>query len=109
MNGIPEKDWKLLRAMQEEKLAFVCDQILRRVEGIIQERNGKEHEAFLQVWSKIQEGNAEVALMFDDIRRSNAILKLIAWRKNGLLNDEELGLFSAPTQEVIARAGTSMR
>ena len=94
--------------MEKEKLALACDQILRRVEGIIQERNGKEHEAFLKVWSNIQEGNAEIALMFDDIRRSNAILKLIAWRTNGLLNDEELRLFSALTQEVISRAGTIM-
>ncbi len=109
MNGIPEKDWKLLRAIEKEKLAVACDQILCRIEGIIQERNGKEHEAFLKVWSNIQEGNAEIALMFDDIRRSNAILKLMAWRRNGLLNDEELRLFSISTQEVIARAGTSIR
>ena len=109
MNGIPEKDWKLLRTMEEEKLAVACDRILRRIEHIIQERNGKEHEAFLKVWGNIQEGNAEIALMFDDIRRSNAILKLMAWRRNGLLNDEELQLFSGPTQEIIARAGTNVR
>ena len=100
---IPEEDWKLLRAMKEEKLALACEQILRQIEDIIQQRKGKEHEAFLKVWRTIQEGNAEIALMFDDPRRSNAFIKLLAWRKNGLLNDEELQLFSAETRQSITR------
>lgn len=70
MNDIPEKDWKPLRAMEKEKLAMACGQRLRRVEGIIQKRNGNEHEASLKVRISIQKGNAEIALMFDNTRHS---------------------------------------
>ncbi|MEN8213766.1 MAG: hypothetical protein ABFR19_05320 [Pseudomonadota bacterium] len=103
MNSIPEKDWKLLRTMQNEKLSLVCDMILDQAESIAQERKGKEHDSFLELWNEIEKGNADIALMFDDIRRSNAIFKLMAWRKNGILNDEELLLFSEETQQAISR------
>ena len=106
---IPEKDWKLLRAMKDEKLALACEQILRRVEDIIQERKGKEHEAFLKVWRTLQKENAEIAWLFDDMRRSTAFIKLLAWRKKGLLNDEELRLFSAETRQSITGAGSFFR
>lgn len=43
----------------------------------------------------------EIALMFDDVKRSNAVHKLTAWHRNGLMSDEDLKEFSAETQETI--------
>jgi hypothetical protein len=103
MYTIPEKDWKRLRAMQDAKLALACERILDQAERIVQERTGKEHEAFLKLWAAVEEGNEEIARLFDDVRRSHALFKLMAWRKHGLLRDDELALFSAETQEAIAR------
>ena len=101
MRSIPEKDWKQLRAIQSEKLALACERILAAAESIAKQRKDNEHEAFLKLWDETNRGNKLIAELFDDIRRSNAIFKLIAWRKNSLLSDAELALFSEETQEAI--------
>ena len=87
--------------MQSEKLSVACERILETAEGIIKERAGNEHEAFLKLWVETNKGNREIAELFDDLRRSNAIFKLIAWRKNNLLSDAELALFTEETQQAL--------
>jgi len=104
MNSFPEKDWKQLRSIQQEKLAFVCGQILDETGRIANEREGGEHQAFLNLWEVINEGNAQIAELFDDVRRSTALQLLIAWRKHGLLDEEEMGLFSEETQAAMQQA-----
>lgn len=103
MERIPEKDWKQLRAIQSEKLALACERILSAAEGIAKQRKDNEHEAFLKLWNETNRGNELIGELFDDIRRSNALFKLIAWRKNNLLSDSELASFSEETQQALRR------
>ena len=101
MKPIPEKDWKLLRAMQEAKLNEACAKILSVVGEIIASKSNENHEAYLEVWEKVQSGNTEISVMFDDLRRSNAVLKLATWKRNGLLTESELNEFTEETQSSI--------
>ena len=39
--------------------------------------------------------------MFDDIKRSNAILKLAAWKHNGAISNESFATFSDETQQTV--------
>ena len=98
MKAILEKDWKLLRAMQEAKLNEACAEILGAVGSTISSKNGENHKAYLEVWETVRSGNAEISEMFDDLRRSNAVLKLAAWKRNGLLTETELSEFTEETQ-----------
>ncbi|MGB5761633.1 MAG: hypothetical protein WBM58_03685 [Sedimenticolaceae bacterium] len=82
MRSIPENDWKQLRAIQSEKLALAGERILAAAEGIAKQRKDNEHESFLKLWDETNKGNRLIAELFDDLRRSNAIFKLIAWRRN---------------------------
>jgi hypothetical protein len=109
MNNFPEKDWKRLRSIQKDKLALVCGRILDETGKISQEREGGEHQAFLNLWTTINQGNSQVAELFDDIRRSTALQKLIAWKRHGLLSDEELALFTEETQAVLRRVEDWLR
>ena len=101
MKPIPEKDWKLLRAMQEAKLNEACAEILSVVGEIIASKNNENHKSYLEVWEKVQSGNTEISVMFDDLRRSNAVLKLATWKRNGLLTESELNEFTEETQSSI--------
>lgn len=101
MEHFPENDWKQLRAIQDEKLSLVCERVFGLVESIAKQRKGEEHEAFLKLWEAVNEGNELIAQLFNDTRRSNAMFKLMAWRKHGLLSDAELGLFTAGTCEAL--------
>jgi hypothetical protein len=98
MESIPEKDWKQLRTIQGAKLALACERVLAAAESVAKQRKGREHEAFLRLWEEVNEGNDMIAQLFDDVRRSNAMFKLMAWRKNGFLSDAELGFFSEETR-----------
>lgn len=101
MSSIPEKDWKLLRAMKDEKLNQACGGILERIEAELKNKGKENHKAYLEVWEVVNSSNREIAEMFDDLRRSNAVLKLASWRRYGLLTEKELNEFSEETRSTI--------
>jgi hypothetical protein len=103
MDRIPERDWKRLRAMQKEKLAMACEEILGKAEEIVRGRTGREHESYLKLYAHIRDADDDIALMFNDVRRSNVIERLVAWKAHGLVGDQELQQFSPETQECIRR------
>jgi len=49
----------------------------------------------------IESEDKEIALMFDDVKRSTAIFKLARWKMKGLLSDADLERFTKETQERI--------
>jgi len=101
MHPIAEKDWKRLRAKQEEKLDQVCKTIINHIKPAMQDQEHGHHKAYLEIWDIIHTGDAKIVEMFDDLRRSNAVFKLAAWQKYGLLNESELKEFSEETQASI--------
>lgn len=103
MNIIPETDWKKLRAMQDEKIDMACGRILAATEAIVNQRQGNEHQAYLKLWDEVDKGNEMIAELFDNMTRSKAIFKLMAWKREGFLSDDELALFSEQTQQKLSR------
>ncbi|CAG23257.1 hypothetical protein [Photobacterium profundum] len=101
MNSIPEKDWKVLRNSKEELLAFACDNIFKKVDRISQSRVDNEHASYIELWQIIQTENNKIGEMFDDLKRSNALFKLVSMRLYGILSDEYLYKFSAETQQQV--------
>ncbi len=98
MRDIPEKDWKKLRSIKDRVLDDACARILTRAESIVQNREGRNHEAYLALWALLDKEDDEIALMFNELKRSTAILKLAQWRSHGLLSENDLALFSEETQ-----------
>jgi hypothetical protein len=101
MSSVPERDWKRLRAMNDELLNLACERIFEKVQSLIAQRGEKSHEAYLRLWQLLGAEDDQISAMFDDLTRSRAIYNLAAWRRNGLLTDEELAQFSEQTRETI--------
>jgi len=101
MHPIAEKDWKRLRAKQEEKLDQVCETIINNMKPAMKVQGHGHHKAYLEIWDIIHTGDAKIIEMFDGLRRSNAVSKLASWHRNGLLNESELKEFSEETQASI--------
>ena len=99
MHKILEKDWKLIRTMKDKKLAIACRLIFEKFALLISQSEGMEHETYLKIWKTIREEDRKIGLMFDELSRSSAVLKLMTWKKNGLLSAEEESMFSIETQE----------
>lgn len=103
MSSLPEKDWKVLGRLKASLLNSACESIFQRIEKISSIREGREHESYLELWRLIKKEDDVIAEMFDDLKRSNALLKIAALRRHGVLTDEQLALFSKETQDNVDR------
>ena len=101
MPHIKEKDWKLLRSMKDEKLAFFCDRVFAKLDNVIKNKGTESHQAYRKLWKTLRREDDKIAAMFDDLKRSNAVRKLGAWRRYGILTDEELQQFSEETRNSV--------
>lgn len=97
---IPEADWKRLRKLKEVALERLCTRILEESQSIIT-REQPSHERFLALYRRVREGDHDIAVAFDDLRRSQAVNRLASMCSLGLVTDEELQAFSPETQERI--------
>lgn len=101
MSGIPESNWKKIRAIKDKKLNALCADILDEINQEIMDKEDKNHKAYLKVWDIVNTKDKDIADMFNDIRRSNAVFKLALWYKNGYLTEKELNEFTQETQSTI--------
>ncbi len=101
MRTIPEKDWKQMRSIKARVLDDACARILAGVESILQKREGRNHEAYLELWDLLHKEDHKIASMFDDLKRSTAFFKLAAWQSHGLMSDSDLALFTEETQDAV--------
>jgi hypothetical protein len=99
MSDFPERDWKLLRELKPVTLERLCERTLRRAVEISRLSNATNHQRYLKLWKMIQDQNEEVALAFDDHRRSTALLKILQIHRRGLFLEEEFARFSEQTRK----------
>ena len=102
-HGYPERDWKVFRELREVALERFCERVLAGVEAFRLDRRQSHHERYLALCRWLGERNKEMALAFDDPKRSQMIHQLAAIRAHGLLTDEELGKLTAETRELVER------
>jgi|SRR5579862_6709320 len=98
---IPESDWKVLRELEPVLLERFCKRALAYITEAANDSAQTRHQGFLQIFQLTQKQNNDLALAFDDIRRSNALPKLMAMRSLGLLTDEEFMRFRPDTRSLI--------
>jgi len=102
MQKFPEKDWEILTTLKGVALERLCRRIIDQASAITcKPDHDNHHELYLKLSAHIQHANKMVADGFDDMRRSNAVLKLIYWRVEKLISDEEFLAFSRETRDGI--------
>lgn len=101
MKEFPEKDWKVLRKLEDKLLQRFCNNALDKIKPVIENRGNDSHEAYSSLWEIMHREDKELATMFDDLKRSTAFFKLAAWKRNGLLSDTEFSEFSNETKDFV--------
>ena len=101
MTGIPEQDWKRVKALKDKILNAICADILDEINQEIKNKEDNNHKAYLRVWEIVNTRDKDIADMFNDLKRSNAVFKLSLWYKNGYLTEKELNDFTQETQSTI--------
>jgi len=74
--------------------------MLQRVSTLVASRGAENHKYYQKLWKLMEDEDEQIALMFDDFKRSNAVFKLAIWRKNGVLSGQ---LFDNLTEETRVR------
>ena len=101
--GFPESDWKKFRALREIVLERFCKRVLAEMESLCSDRSRTHHERYLDIWQLMSERDNELALAFNNPKRSQMISQLIAMHTYGLLEQSDLDNLSQETKETIEK------
>lgn len=107
-----EADWKRFRKLRKVALERLCERTLRRVSELCNDSERGFHDRYGEVYGFIQESDEQIAICFDDPRRSKADLQLAAMYVRGLVTEEELDEFTEETSRMareLVGAATSSR
>ncbi|OEU72643.1 MAG: hypothetical protein BA864_13395 [Desulfuromonadales bacterium C00003093] len=101
MSKILEKDWKKARSMKNGTLDLACQRILDSVSKIISDKEKSAHARYLELWKILEMEDDNISLMFNNMKRSSAIIQLARWKFNDLISERDLESFSPDTHKAI--------
>jgi hypothetical protein len=99
MKDLPESDWRLLRNMKDTLLQRASRTAIERVRGIVIGPDDDPHKIYLELYSALHSEDEKIAHMFNDMRRSTAILRLAQMIRYGVVRPDELQGFTQETQD----------
>src|SRR5262245_28305717 len=73
---IKEADWRLFRQLHKAALERFCERVLTDVRSAAADAGDSYHERYLEVFALIRDRDKAIASMFNDVRRSNALILL---------------------------------
>ena len=99
---IEESDLKLFRQLHAVALERFCQRVLAESDLQHRDTTRSAHERYLAIHQFFRQRDKELARLFDDLRRSTALMQLAAIKAHGLLTEEEFARFSSETQNLVA-------
>ena len=98
---LPEADWKACRKLQAVALERFCERIINEVGTIASNNATSYHTRYLDLFKLIERRDDEIARAFNDPKRSNIVLQLVAIVSHGLLTQDELQSLSPEIRETV--------
>ena len=99
---IRESDWKILRQLHKIALDRFCEHVFSEIEGIAADQSTSPYERYVSLYKTVQSRDKEISNLFDNLKRSTALLQIAALHAHGLLENEEYMRFSEETRAVVA-------
>lgn len=101
-HDIKESDWRTLRRLQPLALERLCKRVLDEIGSVQHDSARTFHQRYLDIYRTVEQHDRGMAAIFNDVRRSNAMVKLALMRSSGLLEEPEIASFSEETRAAIA-------
>ncbi len=98
---IAEQDWRVLRNMQPALLNRLCNKSLAEVLAILGESSFPAHERYFKISKLTEQRDLQISRLFDDLKRSNAAIRLTMMKKESVITNEDLANFSAELRSLI--------
>jgi hypothetical protein len=89
--------------LHKAALERFCERVLKEVRSAAANGSHSYHDRYLEVLALIRDRDKAIASMFNDVRRSNALILLANIKQAKLLTAAELAQFSAETCQAIDR------
>ena len=97
--SIPESDWKKFRAAREGLLQQFCENVLAGVGDFVTDEELSPQERYQALYEYLDDRGNDMARIFSDPQRSNALFQLAGIQAEGLLDDALLAEFTQETQD----------
>ena len=94
----PEADWRKFRDLRVKALDKYCQLVLGEIAAIGATTDLSPHARYLKTFDLVQERNEEMARIFDDPRRSRALMQVALMYRSGLVSSDDLAQFSEETR-----------
>src|SRR2546430_289516 len=101
LGNIPESDWRHFKRVHQVLLERFCQRTLDDLGAMLRASEGSAHEQYRRAYDLLVDRDEELARVFDDFRRSTAVMQLAIMRRMALLSDDELSVFSEQTQKTV--------
>ena len=95
---LPEHDWKRWQQLAPTLLNRFCDSVVANAAAFSTVQS-TGHENFIALYRLVDASNDAIAIVFDNRRRSSALLQIAAAVARGMMSDSELNSFSEETQQ----------
>ncbi len=99
--SFPEQDWRVLRALHVTALERYCTRVLDECVALIRDTDMSAHDRYLRLFRLLRERDDGLTAAFDDLRRSTALMRLVATINLDVVTDKELEQFTPSTRETI--------
>jgi hypothetical protein len=98
---IAEADWKVLKRLHPVALERFCDRVLAQIERVTHLSTQSAHQRYLDIFKTIEQRDRDMAGIFDDPKRSNALTMLARMRSEGLLMEDKFSSLTPETRGAI--------
>lgn len=95
---LPEGGWRVLRSVHRTALDRYCARVLEECAAEIRDTDSSSHDRYLRLFRLVKERDENIAVAFNDLRRSTAIQRLASMIALGVVTDAELSQFSPATR-----------
>ncbi|MCP4344817.1 MAG: hypothetical protein GY795_04730 [Desulfobacterales bacterium] len=90
----PESDWKKLKKLHASALNSACETILTQSSIIVNDTSLSAYDRYIKLHEHIKKANDKIAMCFNDMKRSRIPDILIRMRREDIIEDKDLDIFS---------------
>ena len=101
MDNMKESDWKIFRELHPIALQRAFDQTAPEIQRLSTEAGKSSKDRFWATFDYLKDQREEIGRLFDDFRRSTALLQLAFIVRKNYITADELARFSPDAQDFV--------
>ncbi|WP_419533467.1 hypothetical protein [Endozoicomonas sp.] len=101
MYKLPERDWKVVKKLHPILLQRYCQQVFEDVHALTEGDECDYQAAYLKLYKLVRDRNKNIGHLFDGFSRGQATMMIMTWKRQHLITEEELAMFSDETQAAV--------